>query len=387
MIEKILNGMLRGKKTKTRSALGVAAAAFAAKLPQKALEVAYGKLTTKLTIAEESRYFSAICNELQKNAMDLSPSSVMVGYGNTPTIGYGTTWSRLGKHIVMVSRDDGEKKKSKVEITFFLIKKEEAIEVVSNIIKNVNRRDDVQEVKRVDIYSTNSGTLEFVKSDVVRTRDSVFIDREILDYIDRRVDEFLARQSWYEERGIPYKYAILLHGNPGTGKSTIAKYIAGRIDRALMVVNPIEFNKYSRHLYGNVALMEDMDCDMFMNVDRGAEGNGNPMFSLGELLNSIDGVNSVTDCVIIGTTNHKEKIDPALLRKGRFDDVIEVLPLSTAEAIRMINFFFDPQEPLKGFAKEYRPITGAVLQDMIMNHLNEGPEALIKQFNKTHKIS
>jgi ATP-dependent 26S proteasome regulatory subunit len=77
----------------------------------------------------------------------------------------------------------------------------------------------------------------------------------------------------------------------------------------------------------SIILMEDIDCVM---PKRGDAINRN--VSLTAVLNVLDGICSSHGCVVIMTTNHKENLDPAVLRNGRVDVDIEFLP-STEEQI------------------------------------------------------
>jgi ATP-dependent 26S proteasome regulatory subunit len=62
--------------------------------------------------------------------------------------------------------------------------------------------------------------------------------------------------------------------------------------------------------------------------------------SLYDLLNIFDGILPLTDSVIIMTTNHFEKLDPALIRPGRFNKCIELKKLNVINIIEIINFHY-----------------------------------------------
>jgi mitochondrial chaperone BCS1 len=80
---------------------------------------------------------------------------------------------------------------------------------------------------------------------------------------------------------------------------------------------------------------------------------------LHEILNSMDGMQTPDGLKFIVTTNHLDKLDPAIVQPGRIDDVIEVGPLSIDSARRMFKAFYG-RDGIDG----YSPHTGAELQLM-----------------------
>jgi chaperone BCS1 len=141
--------------------------------------------------------------------------------------------------------------------------------------------------------------------------------------------------------------------------------------------------------------MEDIDTDNITakrdeapdddDDDDSSTGNNNAgkfsLITLADLLNAIDGINAPENFILVATTNHLGKLDPALFRKGRFDDVIEIKPLETPEIIRMVKFFFEV-DGATGFVKEYEPIPGAVLQDLILQYYDDGVDRVIEVLNE-----
>lgn len=82
---------------------------------------------------------------------------------------------------------------------------------------------------------------------------------------------------------------------------------------------------------------------------------------LHEILNAMDGMQTPDGLKFIVTTNYIARLDPAIVRPGRIDEVIEVGPLSFASARQMFKAFYGREGMQEG---NYTPRTGAELQQM-----------------------
>jgi chaperone BCS1 len=175
---------------------------------------------------------------------------------------------------------------------------------------------------------------------------------DVTDYLNP------ATQRWYANRGIPYRRGYLLHGPPGTGKSSLSLALAGFFKMRIYIVSLNSVTATEETLGGLfaelprrcVVLLEDIDTaglthtreengssnsdsskddDDDMEPTQITPGNGNTnnnpnsRLSLSGLLNILDGVASQEGRILIMTTNHIEKLDKALIRPGRVDMVVE----------------------------------------------------------------
>lgn len=173
-----------------------------------------------------------------------------------------------------------------------------------------------------------------------RPLSTVILDEEQKVPLITDVREFLDPQTrcWYSERSIPYKRGYLLHGPPGTGKSSFSLSIAGELDMDIYVVSiPGANDQMLKSLFAGlpdrcVVLLEDIDaagaaCSRDSNSeDSDSDTDARPRSSgvtLSGLLNVLDGVASQEDRVLVMTTNHPNKLDQALTRPGRIDRKIE----------------------------------------------------------------
>lgn len=187
-----------------------------------------------------------------------------------------------------------------------------------------------------------------------KKRENIF-DERTLDVVDRHLDKFINNEELYNKIGDIYKTGILLHGKPGTGKSCIAKYIAGKLDAMVYVWTNerMELSQLpnlramckSKYI---VVLMEEIDKMIkergvtYYNIPGEVPKRGESPISeesLSMLLQTMDGIKSMDGIIFIATTNHIEHLPDSLIRKGRFDLVLEMNGIGKEDAVNMCNSF------------------------------------------------
>lgn len=151
------------------------------------------------------------------------------------------------------------------------------------------------------------------------------------------IDDFLNSKQEYENKGIPYRRGYLLHGKPGGGKSTFLAAIANHVRRDLDILD-LKSESSLKELFskdGSLIVIEDIDCagnvkDRESEDDPSNKGS-NLGPSLSEILNAIDGLTTGEDIIFVFTTNHIDKLDPALIRPGRVDYSVQLTEMSQKE--------------------------------------------------------
>ena len=198
--------------------------------------------------------------------------------------------------------------------------------------------------------------------------------------LKKRVDLFKNNSTWYKKNGIPHTLGILLHGSPGTGKSSTIKAIAQDLDRHIfnlkltknttqqqmwnLFYNDSVYcltdksNNTTRHYIPTdqrLYVLEDVDCLTSVLIDRKIkeeqdkleqieqrnkrsnidmeakkrmeelqnEGE-NAKLNLNFLLGLIDGLLETPGRILIMSSNYPEKLDKAILRPGRIDINMEL---------------------------------------------------------------
>ncbi|KZV94500.1 P-loop containing nucleoside triphosphate hydrolase protein [Exidia glandulosa HHB12029] len=180
-----------------------------------------------------------------------------------------------------------------------------------------------------------------------RPLSSVVLDTGISERIQADLSSFIERKSWYADRGIPYRRGYLLHGPPGSGKSSFIRALAGAFNYEICVLNLAERGLTDDRLNvilsnipeRSILLMEDVDAAFNKRVQVTADGYQSSVTFSG-FLNALDGVASGEERMLFLTTNHIERLDPALIRPGRVDVVEYLGDTSSAQARRYFEQFF-----------------------------------------------
>ncbi|XBW36789.1 hypothetical protein QEN19_002366 [Hanseniaspora menglaensis] len=160
-----------------------------------------------------------------------------------------------------------------------------------------------------------------------RQLSSVILDESIGDKILEDVKDFMGNGDWYFDRGIPYRRGYLLHGPPGSGKTSFIQALAGHLDYNICILNLAEANLTDdrlNHLMNHIPersilLLEDVDAAFNKREQTNDQGFNNSGVTFSGLLNALDGVTSSEETITFMTTNHPEKLDAAILRPGRID--------------------------------------------------------------------
>ncbi len=176
-----------------------------------------------------------------------------------------------------------------------------------------------------------------------RARDTLCLPRGFFESFESRVAEFQASREDYERIGVPWRFGVLLHGEPGTGKTSLAHAIASARGLRLAVI-PLADLRSDEDLVssfesvrdGSVVLIEDVDCAFRQRKSEDAEG-----VTFSGFLNCIDGVVAPHNGrVLIMSTNHIDRLDPALIRPGRVDLRLEVPLLAREAAVDYVDRLF-----------------------------------------------
>lgn len=175
----------------------------------------------------------------------------------------------------------------------------------------------------VNVYSQIGGVWEVASVVKPRKLDSVILDQNVLSNLVGDIQTFRNSRTWYEQTGIPYRRGYLLHGIPGSGKTSTVSALSGYFRVPLYYLNladPLLNDSILLRLITVIAphsilLLEDIDN--IFHVRKPASENVKISFT--GLLNALDGVASAEAITLFITANNTELLDEALIRPGRVD--------------------------------------------------------------------
>jgi mitochondrial chaperone BCS1 len=216
---------------------------------------------------------------------------------------------------------------------------------VNDLIAEAYRSTVKPEEKRVEIMTPRWDDWNVRQRVIPRAPESLVYSDNLLENIVADAKKFLESEAWYADMGIPWRRGYLLHGPPGNGKSSLITAVAGVLGKSICVLNLSSLSLTDDSLTnllgdapdGSLILLEDVDA--VFNQRNKASGNESKL-SFNGLLNALDGVTAQQGRLVFLTTNHLEKLDPALVRPGRADAHFFLNNASQMQVQKMLTRFY-----------------------------------------------
>ncbi|XVH30759.1 proteasome-activating nucleotidase Pan1 [Haloferacaceae archaeon DSL9] len=185
-----------------------------------------------------------------------------------------------------------------------------------------------------------------VRARVMQVEHSPEVTYEDIGGLDEQMNEVretvelpLDRPEMFDEVGIQPPSGVLLYGPPGTGKTMLAKAVANQTDATFIKMAGSELvhkfigegAKLVRDLFEvarthepAVLFIDEIDAIASKRTDSKTSGDAEVQRTMMQLLSEMDGFDERGEIRIIAATNRFDMLDPAILRPGRFDRLIEV---------------------------------------------------------------
>lgn len=290
-------------------------------------------------------------------------------------------------------------------------------EYLESIEKSRNKKRFIYNLCSADCEESKSECWREYEFESTRTFTNMFFEEK--DSVLKKINFFTNNKEWYYDNGIPYSIGFGLHGPPGTGKTSFFKCLANLTGRHLVIISlkliktklQLEDfffeNKYNEDNKRNsigfdkkIIIFEDIDCIGDIVLKRDSKNNKNkkkkskisnndsignvlqklshgddsstedmivniptqePPLTLDDILNLWDGLKETPGRMLGISSNHYDKLDPALVRPGRIDvtihfnnasqDIIQEMfthyykrPIDATKLKKIKNEFYSPAE-------------------------------------------
>lgn len=215
----------------------------------------------------------------------------------------------------------------------------------------------------------------------------------------REVVDFLRHPERYAKLGARVPRGVLFVGQPGTGKTLLAKAVAGESNASFFSITGSDFVEMFaglganrvRQLFNNaregqpaIVFIDEIDAVGRSRSGGGLPGNDEREQTLNQLLSEMDGFSANEAVVVIAATNRPDVLDAALLRPGRFDRQINIDPPDRDGRLEILKVHASGKpiapELLPSLAQQTPGFTGAELANL----LNEA--AIVAARNKKEEI-
>lgn len=235
-----------------------------------------------------------------------------------------------------------------------------SLDVINKYVEHaydVYTKDHFYKNNTITIWTPNKmGSWNFYSTLRKRNVESVILDKGIKENIISDINTFHNAENIYDKYGIPYKRVYCLYGPPGTGKTSIIFSIASNFNKNIAMMNfgkditdSVFTSLISRLPENTILVLEDIDS---LSAKRNTSSSASGHVSFSTLLNVLDGNLLKNGIMVFMTTNYIDKLDDALLRKGRTD--------------LMINITYISKYQMEEFAKLYYPkITKAQIAEYV----------------------
>ncbi|KAL5536657.1 hypothetical protein ACEPAF_480 [Sanghuangporus sanghuang] len=283
--------------------------------------------------------------------------------GTTHTIYYRGHWLR----ITRTQKSHGYHCYSEIAIS--VIARNNSI--LKKLVLEAKREYEKDAEHRVHIFMADSryGSWRWNGARQKRPMSSIVLDPSVKEMLLADCRDFLRSEEWYAERGIPFRRGYLLYGVPGSGKTSLIHSLAGELGLDIYVLSlsskGMSDNTLATLMGGVpsrcILLLEDLDAAFTRSVSRDEQSTGSPKddsssesssskssssssegstLSLSGLLNALDGVAAAEGRLLFATTNHIDRLDPALSRPGRMDVWVNFTNATKWQAEGIFKCFF-----------------------------------------------
>ncbi|KAI1707143.1 ATPase family associated with various cellular activities (AAA) domain-containing protein [Ditylenchus destructor] len=327
---------------------------------------------------------------------------------------YKNQWIQVDRRTEKAERNSGERDVERVTLTTYGYNVPP--DFWQNFLDEASREAIEAMSKGLSLYRADYEYWSMIdKPRKKRTLDSVILADGVKERLTEDIQDFLDSESWYNEMGVPYRRGYLLYGPPGTGKTSIVTALASHFGFNICIVSLNDIGMTDSTLSKllndppnrSFILLEDIDA-AFVKRDKDEEeketkkkkksdddsdSDGDDdepkckrsSVTLSGMLNALDGVASCEERIVFMTTNHKDRLDSALIRPGRVDCEQFVGHCTTSVIEKMFKRFYKwaSEEQYEEFIKTVGTLESTISPAQLQRHFTRyknRPEAAIENY-------
>lgn len=211
-----------------------------------------------------------------------------------------------------------------------------------------------------------------------RPAESVILAEGVWESIRDHVKMFTDNESKYNKLSMPYHTGLILHGPPGTGKTSVVSALSTEfsMDVYHISLKALDSDSDLVDLFTSIPkrsliLLEDIDVATSAVKDREESSGEPPGITLAGLLNVLDGNLSPYGSVIIMTTNALDSLDPAISRPGRTDLKVHLNYVVNEQLERICKFYLGHVPDGLPEITADNAISSAQVTSMFRNYIND----------------
>lgn len=347
-------------------------------------------------------YLYSLNKNLVKNiALDnysTTPSYVVDGIENQFFYGVGFSFSFYKKRLLLINISEvaegtvSDTRKLLLSLTYFGFSKKILIDLINEskkyrkelYEKSNNTSNTIVAFQVSSMGETATNNIKYIQK---KYEENFLIEKNKLNQIYNAIDNFIINKKEYIKKGIPYHKGFLFYGPPGTGKSSLIKLIATKYKSTVFITdisNIISFDSLSS--MGSldsdeITIFVIEDIDLFKGTNRtdkrrNSDDKIDPVEKLQKLLNSLDGLTTPENFIILATTNKLEELDEALKRPGRFDHLIEIGYIVPETFNQACKLYYNKETSFTNIKSEITPsqlqldyLSGLTFEDFVSKYV------------------